>query len=61
MYARLEVTSQWLEWLGLNHRSSYTRMLERLAGTRADELRQLADVVEPLEDYQRGRRATTRS
>ena len=54
MYARLEVTSQWLEWLGLSHRSSYMRMLERIAGTRADELRQLADVVEPLEDYQRG-------
>jgi hexosaminidase len=54
MYARLEPTSQWLEWLGLDHRSSYRRMLERVAGTRADELRQLADVVEPLEDYQRG-------
>jgi hexosaminidase len=54
MYARLEETSRWLEWLGLDHRSSYTRMLERLGGTRADELRQLADVVEPLEDYQRG-------
>jgi hexosaminidase len=54
MYARLEETSRWLEWLGLDHRAVYTRMLERLAGTRADDLRRLADVVEPLEDYQRG-------
>ena len=54
MYARLEATSLWLEWLGLDHRSSYPRMLERIAGVRAEDLRQLADVVEPLEDYQRG-------
>ncbi len=55
MYARLDVTSRWLEWLGLQHRSGYCRMLARLAGEQAEELRALADVVEPLEDYQRGR------
>ncbi|HXY39466.1 MAG TPA: family 20 glycosylhydrolase [Vicinamibacteria bacterium] len=55
MYARLEPTSRWLEWLGLDHRAGYPRMLERLAGARASELRLLADVVEPVKNYQRGR------
>ena len=55
MYERLDGVSRWLEWLGLDHRAVYTRMLQRLAGPRHDELRMLADVVEPLEDYQRGR------
>ncbi|MGE5127050.1 MAG: beta-N-acetylhexosaminidase [Betaproteobacteria bacterium] len=54
MYARLDATSRWLEWLGLDHRAGYARMLERLAGPGWRELRALADVVEPLEDYQRG-------
>jgi hexosaminidase len=53
MYARLDATSRWLEWLGLDHRAVYPRMLQRLAGHRYHELRALADVVEPLEDYQR--------
>lgn len=54
MYARLDGVSRWLEWLGLDHRAGYARMLERLAGARHDELRRLADVVEPLDNYQRG-------
>ncbi|MCG6920285.1 MAG: family 20 glycosylhydrolase [Acidobacteria bacterium] len=54
MYARLEATSRWLEWLGLEHRTGYRRMLQRLAGERHEELRELADVVEPLEGYRRG-------
>jgi hexosaminidase len=54
MYARLDATSRWLEWLGLDHRAVYPRMLQRLAGRRYHELRALADVVEPLENYQRG-------
>jgi hexosaminidase len=53
MYARLDITGRWLEWLGLDHRAVYSRMLQRLAGRRHHELRMLADVVEPLEDYQR--------
>jgi hexosaminidase len=57
MYARLDAASRWLEWRGLDHRASYDRMLQRLAGPHHDELRALADVVEPLEDYQRGRTA----
>jgi hexosaminidase len=54
MYARLDATSRWLEWVGLDHRAVYPRMLERLAGSHSRELRALADVVEPLENYQRG-------
>jgi hexosaminidase len=54
MYARLDATSRWLEWLGLDHRAGYPRMLQRLAGRQDHELRMLADVVEPLENYQRG-------
>jgi hexosaminidase len=54
MYARLEVTSRWLEWLGLGHRAGYARMLQRLAGDRYAELRRLADVVEPVKGYERG-------
>jgi hexosaminidase len=54
MYARLDGVSRWLEWIGLDHRAGYLRMLQRLAGGQYHELRRLADVVEPLEDYQRG-------
>jgi hexosaminidase len=55
MYARLDAVSRWLEWIGLDHRAGYPRMLQRLAGRQDHELGRLADVVEPLEDYQRGR------
>ena len=54
MYARLEPVSRWLDWLGLEHHSGYPRMLRRLAGERYLELQELADVVEPLENYERG-------
>jgi hexosaminidase len=54
MYARLDAVSRWLEWSGLDHRAGYARMLERLAGSRSLALRELADVVEPLENYERG-------
>ncbi len=54
MYARLDAVSRWLEWLGLDHRAGYRRQLQRLAGDRWRELQALADVVEPLQDYQRG-------
>jgi hexosaminidase len=54
MYARMNAVSLDLEWLGLKHRSARTRMLQRMAGD-ADiaELRVLADVVEPVKDYDR--------
>jgi hexosaminidase len=59
MYRRLERTSRRLEWLGLEHRTGYRRMLERLAGPQAtaadvEALRALADLVEPVKGYERG-------
>ena len=54
MYARLHAVSLDLEWLGLTHRSARMHMLHRMAGD-ADitPLRMLADVVEPVKDYNR--------
>jgi hexosaminidase len=62
MYARMEAESQRLEWLGLTHRSYYHLMLQRIAGRSAKPeelaaLRTLADVVEPVKDYTRGKTA----
>ncbi|MEO8167978.1 MAG: family 20 glycosylhydrolase [bacterium] len=56
MYRRLESTSKRLEFLGLTHRTSYRQMLERIAGVNSIEpLKVLADVVEPVKGYERGR------
>lgn len=56
MYRRLDPVSRNLEWLGLTHRSSYYNMLQRLAGADPIEpLKLLADVVEPVKIYERGR------
>jgi hexosaminidase len=54
MYARMNAVSLELEFLGLTHRSARLRMLHRMAGT-ADiaALRNLADVAEPVKDYDR--------
>jgi hexosaminidase len=54
MYTRMNAVSLDLEWLGLTHRSARTEMLHRMAGA-ADisALRVLADVVEPVKDYDR--------
>jgi hexosaminidase len=54
MYARMNAVSLDLEFLGVTHRSARLRMLHRMAGT-ADitALRNLADVVEPVKDYDR--------
>ncbi|HEV3329925.1 MAG TPA: family 20 glycosylhydrolase [Bryobacteraceae bacterium] len=47
MYTRMEVVSRSLEWTGLEHRSNYEVMLDRLAGGRsAEPLRILADASE---------------
>ena len=55
-YGRMEVESVRLEGLGLTHRSNYLPMLERLAGgTDVKPLKILADVVEPVKNYQRHR------
>jgi hexosaminidase len=54
MYTRMNAVSLDLEFLGLTHRSARQHMLHRMAGT-ADivALRNLADVVEPVKDYNR--------
>ncbi len=60
MYARLEYVSLDLNGLGLTHRSSYEPMLRRLAGDGdVDALRVLADVVEPVKNYDREELAKT--
>ena len=54
MYARLDAVSLDLEWLGLTHRSARALMLKRMAGTEdISALKVLADVVEPVKDYNR--------
>ncbi len=54
MYARMHAVSFELESLGLTHNSARERMLQRMAGN-ADitGLRVLANVVEPVKDYNR--------
>jgi hexosaminidase len=55
MYQRMEKVSRKLDWLGLTHNSGYTPMLRRMAGSDdISALRGLADVVEPVKDYNRG-------
>jgi hexosaminidase len=54
MYTRLNAVSLHLETLGLTHRSARMHMLHRMAGTEdITALRVLADVVEPVKDYNR--------
>jgi hexosaminidase len=54
MYTRLNAVSLHLEWLGLTHRSARTHMLHRMAGAEdISALHVLADVVEPVKDYNR--------
>ncbi|MGO9086723.1 MAG: beta-N-acetylhexosaminidase [Candidatus Sulfotelmatobacter sp.] len=54
MYARLNAVSLDLEWLGLTHRSARVHMLHRMAGAGdISALRVLADVLEPVKDYNR--------
>src|SRR5262249_24022069 len=57
MYARLDVESARLEWLGLTHRTYYRKLLQRIAGPATPEefasLKTLADVAEPVKEYTR--------
>lgn len=59
MYARLERTSQWLEWLGLTQRSSLTLMRQRLTSGMPpgslDALNAFASMLEPVKGYERHR------
>jgi hexosaminidase len=54
MYKRMRAVSYELEFLGLTHNAAREQMLQRMAGS-ADvtPLRVLADVVEPVKDYNR--------
>lgn len=55
MHRRLETESQRLEAFGLNHRSGYVPMLQKLVGDAPVEpLKTLADLVEPVKYYARG-------
>ena len=54
MYRRLAIVSSWMDGLGLTHNSSYAPMLRRIAGTNdIAALKVLADVLEPVKDYNR--------
>ncbi len=54
MYTRMNAVSHDLEWLGLSHNSARTEMLQRMAGNSdITPLQVLADVVEPVKDYNR--------
>jgi hexosaminidase len=54
MYRRLEAAGRELEWVGLEHESSFLSMTARLAGRRPPEpVRVLAEVVEPVKGYRR--------
>jgi hexosaminidase len=49
MYQRLEAVSRMLEWTGVQHRSNYAPMLDRLSGNHlAPPVRVLADACEAL-------------
>ncbi len=57
MYARMSVISEWLEWLGLTHRTYQGKMIERMAGAASPEelaaLTSLVKAVDPVKDYSR--------
>ena len=54
MYSRLARVSRWLDFAGLEHRSSYPLMLERLTDFKPiDNLQILDSVLEPVKGYSR--------
>lgn len=54
MYSRMHAVSLELESLGLTHNTAREEMLHRMAGTAdINSLRVLADIVEPVKDYNR--------
>src|SRR3954464_8259866 len=54
MYARMRAVSLELDYLGLAHNSARNRMLQRMTGgVDTTSLQVLADVVEPVKDYNR--------
>lgn len=59
MYDRLAVMADRLDTLGLTHHTALRTMEERLAPGNADALRTLAQTVEPVKGYGRGRGNTS--
>jgi hexosaminidase len=60
MYARMYQLSWRLDFLGLTHNTNYLPMLQRIAESPdAEAIRTLADVVEPVKDYNREELAAT--
>ncbi len=56
MYRRLSAVDQWLTWTGVNHRTNYPLLLQRIANHHdVGPLKTLVDLVEPVELYNRGR------
>jgi hexosaminidase len=54
MNRRLDITSRWLDTLGLTHRTGHWAMLERLTGLKpVESLQQLDEVLEPVKGYAR--------
>ncbi len=57
MYARMEAESQRLEWLGLTHRVSQQKTLQRMGGPASPDefaaLSLLTQSLEPMKDYSR--------
>lgn len=54
MYARLQPTNYWLEWLGLKQRSNLELMRQRLSGTSPHELLdRFVSILEPVKGYAR--------
>ena len=55
MYARLQPTNYWLEWLGLTQRTNLELMRQRLAGSMDHgPLDRFASILEPVRGYARG-------
>ncbi|WP_353136683.1 family 20 glycosylhydrolase [Pseudopedobacter sp.] len=60
MYRRLEITSNRLEFLGLNHNKNYEVMLKRLTnGADITALKTFVDVVEPMKELSRRKQGIT--
>ncbi len=53
MYRRLEMTNEWLEWLGLSQRSNLELMRQRLAGSEYKALDTFSSILEPVKGYSR--------
>jgi hexosaminidase len=54
MYRRLKITSDWLEWLGMNHQWNAELMRQRLAGPYpVGPLDVMASLIEPTKGYTR--------